>query len=81
MFRRLIRKMAGCNNNSDDLGKAKAMEAEEALYRHTEELARSEEPFRKRIEELEDQVSDTKTRLGKEARNAQGDQSHLRTQG
>lgn len=81
MLRRLIRRMAKCDNNSDDLGKAKAMEAEEAVFQQAEEIARSEAPFIKRIDRLKARVSDTKAHLGKGVRNAEGDNGHLRPQG
>lgn len=59
MFRRLIRKMAKCDNNSDDLGQAKAMEAEEAVFRQTEQIARTQPEFHEKIEKMKTRVSET----------------------
>lgn len=77
MIRRMLRKMAGITSDGngtpiDDLGKAKALKAQQRVFVQAEEIAASEEDFETRLCALKKRISDTDVRRRKEAENAEG---------
>ena len=64
MIRRMLRKMAGIESDGngkpvDDLGKAKALEAQQRVFDQADEITASRAAFEVKLDELKKRISDT----------------------